>query len=349
MSGNRELVMLLVGDVFVVREDPPSVFRYVRDLLRGADFTFGNLEGSVADSGKPRPKTETAGSFKADARQITAVESAGFHAMTVANNHMMDCGQDALFETLGHLDRLGIAHSGGGRDFTEAHAPAIVEREGCRIAMLGYTSIFMNGWAAGPQSPGLAVMRAQTSYQPPPRFFEVPGSPATIHTWVVPADKAQLGADIAAARSRADIVVCAFHWGVSQGLKELADYQVELGHHAIDAGADLVFGHHPHAVQGVEVHQGRAIFYSLGNFTFARHKAAPGHELETMIVRCRIRDRRIKVVEFLPVLCDEQDNPHVLDLPEGRNVIELVTRRSIRFGTQFVASGDAMHVPTGVE
>lgn len=269
--------------------------------------------------------------------------------MTVANNHMMDFGQDAFFETLGHLDRLGVAHTGGGRNLAEAHAPAIVERGGCRIALLGYTSVFMNSSAAGPQSPGLAVMHAQTSYQPPARFFEAPGSPPTIHTWVVPEDKAQLSADIASARSRADIVVCTFHWGVSRGFKKLTDYQVELGRHAIDAGADLVFGHHPHVVQGVDVHHGRAIFYSLGNFTFATQNTKTGHELETMIIRCRIHDRRIRTVEFLPVLCDEQCNPHVVDLTEGRNVVELIKQRSAQFGTQFVADGNVIRVLTCAE
>src|SRR5258706_4854986 len=98
MSKNRELTMLLVGDVFVRREDPPSVFEHVRSLMRGADFMFGNLEGSVSDSGTPWHKGGK--NWKADARQITAVESAGFNAMTVANNHMMDFGYDELFRTM---------------------------------------------------------------------------------------------------------------------------------------------------------------------------------------------------------------------------------------------------------
>ena len=141
MSKSRELTMVMVGDVRVVRDDPPSTFQHVQSLLRGADFTLGNLEGSVADSGTLWPKGGAGGSWKSEARHITGVESAGFNAMNVANNHAMDFGYDALFETIGHLDRLGIAHTGGGRNFAEAHAPAIVEREGCRVALLGYTAV----------------------------------------------------------------------------------------------------------------------------------------------------------------------------------------------------------------
>ena len=348
MTKHRELTMLIVGDVFVRRDDPPGVFKHVKDLLRGADFTLGNLEGSVADSGAAREKAGAV-AWKADARQIAAVETAGFHAMTVANNHMMDYGHEALLETLSNLDRLGVKHAGGGHNFAEAHAPAIMEREGCRVALLGYTSVFMEGWAARPESSGLAVMSARTSYEPPARYFEAPGTPPIIHTWVVPADKVQLTADIAAARRQADIVVCTFHWGVSGGYKKLTEYQVELGHHAIDAGADLVFGHHPHVTQGVEVYRGRVIFYSLGNFTFARHNPAKGHELETMIIRCRIRDRQLQAVEFLPARCDQELNPHVLDLERGRDVVDLVRERSGEFGTEFVAHGDAMQVVTDGE
>lgn len=343
MAGNRELTMLCVGDVHVVREDPPRAFQHVRSLMRGADFMLGNLEGPYADSGTPWSTDHV--NFKADARQMTAVESGGFNAMNVSNNHMLDFGYDALFETLGHLDRLGIAHTGGGRNFAEAHAPAIVEREGCRVALLGYTAVYVPGWEAGAQSPGLAVMRGKTSYEPPQRFFEGPGRPAVIHSWILPEDKAQLSADIAAARKLADIVVCTFHWGVSGGFINLTEYQVDLGHHAIDAGADLVFGHHPHVVQGIEVYKGKAIFYSLGNWVFALHGFA--HPPETMIMRCRIQDRRIKAVEFIPALLDDQGDPSVLDLAEGRNVIELIKRRSAQFGTQFVASGDAIGVSAG--
>lgn len=348
MSKNQEMTALIVGDVYVRRDDPPSVFQHVKDLLRSADFTLGNLEGSVADSGLAREKAG-AEAWKSDARQMAAVEIAGFHAMTVANNHMMDYGHEALLETLSNLDRLGVKHTGGGRNFAEAHAPAVVEREGCKVALLGYTSVFMDGWEAGPQSPGLAVMRAHTSYQPPARYFEAPGSPPIIHSWVSAQHKDQLSADVAAARKQADIVICTFHWGVSAGFKKLTEYQMELGRHAIDAGADLVFGHHPHVMQGIEVYRGRPIFYSLGNFTFARHNPAKGHELETMIIRCRIRDRRLHTVEFIPARCDAEFNPHALDLETGRDVVAIVKERSAQFGTRLDAHGDAVRVITDLQ
>jgi poly-gamma-glutamate synthesis protein (capsule biosynthesis protein) len=352
--------MVLVGDVMVDRDDPPSVFRHVKDLLRQPEFTFGNLEGVCADcEGVPWPKggsyrIENAGSSRDDygvepsnsrfeARQLTAVEAAGFDALSLANNHILDFGHAPLIENLEHLDRMGIAHAGAGRNFEEAHAPALVERSGCRVAMLGYTCIFMRGWEAGPQKPGVAVMRVRTTYEPSTRALELPGLPPRVHTWVLAKDKAQLAGDIAHARSKADVVVCSFHWGLSQDGK-LPDYQSELGRHAIDSGADLVFGHHPHMLHGVEVYRGRAILYSLGAFAFAHYNPKKGYEAEAILVRCRIGDRKIRQIEYLPVRCDEKLDPYIPDLAEGKKVIDLIARRSAQFGTRFVTNGTAIGI-----
>jgi poly-gamma-glutamate capsule biosynthesis protein CapA/YwtB (metallophosphatase superfamily) len=342
MQSTTRKTLLLVGDIFVQRDDPPSVFQHVAETLRNADFTFGNLEGSTSDGGAPWSIKET--NWRADGRQVEAVKFAGFDALNVANNHMLDFGHAGLFETLERLDGCNIAHTGGGRNLAEAHAPAIVEKDGCRVAMLGYTSVFIPEWAAGENSPGLAVMRARTSYEAPSRVFEVPGTPPVIRTQMAPQDKKQLELDIKAARERADIVVCAFHWGISRGFMKVAEYQTELGRHAIDVGADIIFGHHPHVIQGVEVYKGKAIFYSLGNFTFAQHNPAKGHEAETIMVRCGIADRRIETVEVVPVRCDQNIDPHILDLEQGDDIVKMIAQRSASFGTRFEPAGDAVRL-----
>lgn len=343
-----DLIMMLVGDVFVSRDDPPSVFNDVRPTLRACDFLLGNLEGAVADGGVLWSVKET--QWKADAQQIMAPSSVGFDAMAMANNHVLDFGYDAMFETMALLDREGIAHTGAGHDFAQAHKPAVVERKGCKVGLVGYTSVFMKEWAAEDDKPGLAVMRARTAYEAPSRVHEVPGTPPIVRTWMVSEDKKQLEADIAAARAAgADIVVCSFHWGVSRGHREIVDYQIELAHHAIDCGGDIVFGHHPHVTQGVEVYKGKAIFYSLGNFTFAQHNPGKGHEAETAIVKATIRERRIVGVEYLPVVCDSKATPFLRDCTSGAEVVELLTRRSKQFGTEFRVGTASVEVVLGQE
>jgi poly-gamma-glutamate synthesis protein (capsule biosynthesis protein) len=165
---------------------------------------------------------------------------------------------------------------------------------------------------------------------------------------MVAEDKKQLEADVAAARAAgADIVVCSFHWGVSRGHREIVEYQIELAHHAIDCGGDIVFGHHPHVTQGVEVYKGKAIFYSLGNFTFAQHSPAKGHEAETAIVKATIRDRRIIGVEYLPVVCDSKATPFMRDCTSGAEVVDLLTRRSKQFGTEFRVGKTSVEIVLG--
>lgn len=342
-GSGRQQTLLIVGDVYVNRADPPTVFQHVRDRLRSADFLLGNLESPCADSGSIWHKPK-GGSWKAEPRQLDAVIDARFSALSATNNHIMDYGHDALLETLTHLDRAGIGHAGAGPTLAEARRPAIIDRDGTRIAMLAHTCVFTPGWEATAERPGLSVLRAHTAFEPHPRLYETPGKPPTVRSWMAKDDKAQLALDIAAARAEADLVICSFHWGVSEGYEALTEYQVELGHDAIESGADLVFGHHPHLIQGIEVFQGRPIFYSLGNFSFARQNPAAGHEYENIMARCTIRDGRIVSVGYLPVLTDRNLDPRVLPASESADIAALVARRSKRFGTRFAAEGDAIRV-----
>src|SRR5690606_7312001 len=114
---------------------------------------------------------------------------------------------------------------------------------------------------------GVATIGATTAYQPSPRLVEMPGALPTVLTFVKPPDLAALRQRIQALRSNVDLVVASFHWGVSD-FQETQDYQQELARAAIDSGADVVIGHHPHMVQRIEVYSGKPIFYSLGNFVF---------------------------------------------------------------------------------
>jgi poly-gamma-glutamate synthesis protein (capsule biosynthesis protein) len=130
---------------------------------------------------------------------------------------------------------------------------------------------------------------------------------------------------------------------------KIAEYQIELAHHAIDCGADIIFGHHPHVLQGVEVYKGRAIFYSLGNFTFAQHSLAKGHEAETAIVRCNVDGKKIRAVEYLPARIDDNIDPHVLSLTEGQYIVDLIANRSSAFKTKFAPQGNAIRLVDACE
>ena len=240
-SGDASLIF--VGDIMVAEtpgelisrgEDP---FQPFAALLSSHDVRIGNLECVVATTGTAEEKPYT---FRADPRTLPVLKR-HFDAVSLANNHSGDFGKAAFAEQLALMDKAGLPYFGGGRDATAAHAPWIVERNGVRIALLGYGEFKPRSFEADASRPGVA--------------------------WSGEDD--DVIEDIIAARRvhRADIVIPFMHWG----WEDEPDPSPRLRAFArrmIDAGADLVVGGHPHVTQGAEYYRGKPIIYSLGNFLF---------------------------------------------------------------------------------
>lgn len=342
----KDIEVVFVGDSYVQRPDPDSAFVYVGDYLRAADIAFCNLETVIADPQYLVPEHCRRGP-RTDEWMLDAYLRAGIKVVNMANNPSMYKGVEGLLRTIDLLDGAGIAHAGGGRNLAEARRPAMVERKGVRVAFVSRTSVFAITAPATPERGGVAVVRVKTSYEPPERFFEMPGVPPIIHTVPDPTDVAAMREDVRAAKEQADVVVMSWHWGVSPtggGTGELVDYQVEMGHAAIDAGADLVIGHHPHLVQPVEVYKGKVIFYSIANLV---HDLSERHRNQaTILARCWIRDRQIREVSFVPGWIDEKNQPRFqkpIELPE---VVRHVQQISRSFETQFNVKEDEIIVCT---
>lgn len=242
------LRLIAVGDIMLDGTARPVLnekgydypFVQVKRYLAGAQVVFGNLEGPLTTRGAAeQDKTYV---FRSPPDKVSrALAAAGFNVVTLANNHTLDYGADGLAQTVEALDAAGIGHTGAGASLAEARRPVIIEAAGRRVALLGYSLTLPENFYAEANKPGTAF-----------------------------GHEAYVRADIAAARKQADIVVVAFHWG-QEGKTSLRDYQVQLGHAAIDAGAAAVIGHHPHILQGVEHYKDGVILYSLGNFTFGSY------------------------------------------------------------------------------
>jgi poly-gamma-glutamate synthesis protein (capsule biosynthesis protein) len=245
----RPLVLAAVGDVnlgdrvarAIAARGPHYPWDGVAPLLRGADLTTANLECAVSTRGEPWPAKEYRFRGSPDALGVAA-RAAGLDVLTVANNHALDYGRDAFLDTIRHARRAGAAVVGGGADLDAARRPVVLERGGLRVAFLGYSDVRPLGFDAGDGVPGTA-----------PAFPEL------------------LGADVRAARRRADLVVVWFHWGVE--LEPRPRWrQHELAGAALNAGATVVLGAHPHVLQGVSSVPGRRLVaWSLGNFVFPAH------------------------------------------------------------------------------
>jgi poly-gamma-glutamate synthesis protein (capsule biosynthesis protein) len=256
------VTLLAAGDVGAKRADPSSIFRGCRDALAEGDVVFAQLETTVTDRGARAPNARLA--MRAPPSTARAARDAGIGVMSFAGNHCLDWGYEGFDDTLRHMKSAGVALCGAGQTLAEARRPAIIRSGDMTLAFLAYSSILPEGYGASRDRAGCAPMRAHTVHEA--IEHDQPGTPARTRTFAHRPDLDALVADVKAARSQADIVLVSLHWGIHMIEGVLADYQHEVAHAAIDAGAHAILGHHPHILKGVGFHKGAPIFYSLGNF-----------------------------------------------------------------------------------
>jgi poly-gamma-glutamate capsule biosynthesis protein CapA/YwtB (metallophosphatase superfamily) len=211
-------------------------------LFRAADWRACNLECVLSDRGRPWSFPPKAFHFRSDAKNVAVLKAAGIDAVSLANNHTLDFEFDALFEMLRLLDEAGIRHAGAGADLAEASAPAICEVAGRRIGLIAFTDNEPM-WAATESEPGV---------------FHVPID-------LEGAAAVRLLDAVRRARGQVDLLVVSAHWGPNWGYRPERAH-VPFGRALIDAGADVVFGHSCHVFQRLDVHAGRPILYSAGDF-----------------------------------------------------------------------------------
>ncbi len=258
-----------VGDVLVRRLDPRDAFDHAQPVLDTADVLFGNCEGAFTDKSVPHPACGWP--VVAPASHLAPIIAAGFDVMNCANNHIIDGGFDAMFETVEKLNSGGVQTLGVGRNLAEALEPRFVEHKGKRVGFLGFSSVHPPKYAATDRTPGLAALRIHSHYHLPAEdaygYIE-PGAPPHVYTYCRPDDVVLLQEQTRKLRAVCDIAVLSFHWGRSSVPAFITEYERQLGRAAVDAGADIVLGHHHHMLRGIEIYNGKPIFYGLGHFVF---------------------------------------------------------------------------------
>src|SRR5918995_1342715 len=206
----------------------------VREYLSSADLTLANFENPVIRGAVYHPEATT---FTGDLRLMPVLDQAGMDGVTLGNNHILDAGTTGVDETMRHLDDAGIAHAGAGMDLAEARKPMVFDLGGTKVGVLSYLDIPSYGWAwATGTAPGTA-----------------------------PLVKKVMEEDIKRLRPKVDLILVMPHWG-KEYIATPEPGQVDLAHAAMDAGADLLIGGHAHWPKGIEVYDGKPIFYGVGNF-----------------------------------------------------------------------------------
>jgi poly-gamma-glutamate capsule biosynthesis protein CapA/YwtB (metallophosphatase superfamily) len=338
---------MLTGDINLMNVTDPQVpFALIRDTLQQADVLFGNLECCFHEPAPGRPLEHEG--FHAPLASAQALVIGGYRAVGNANN--VNYGEDAIRSSLKQLEGIGVPYTGAGVNRRDARAPAIVTHEGLRFGFLQRTSVY---WATGHEatdtSPGVAVLTGRTAYEPmlhtrragvPPA--NRPGLPPAILTWADARSLAEFTGDLGALRAGADIVVASHHWGL---FEDVLDYQVEIAHAAIDAGADVVMGHGPHYACAVEMYRGKPIFYGLGSFSFHTGHGGRAHgDWVGMLACLTFDDSALVDVAFSLVRHNERNETYVCDLRQDKEAVEQILRRCDRFSTTLAISGNEMVV-----
>ncbi|MGF1544453.1 MAG: CapA family protein [Parvularculaceae bacterium] len=315
--------ILLAGDAnFQGREKPEDALRHVRATIAEADVTFLNLEGPFAgastDSNAPDvPHKDWQHS---EPGQVAALTASGVDLVGVANN--VTYPWPALMRSLAVLEEADVQWVGGGADLNAAHAPAVREIDGVVVGFLQYAStVFPFQHAAGETRPGGAHIKVHTAYQDPEKY-DKPGTPAKVVTWLDPASKARMTGDVAALKTRSDVVIVSYHWGLSNTTEAL-DYQSDIARAVIDAGADVVFGHGPHRYQKVEIYKGKPILHSLAQLAFDdRRRDRRTRFREGLLARVVADKEGLAAVSLVPTWRDDDNDVRLYD-PRGGKGAEL--------------------------
>ena len=251
-------------------------FSKINDYLKRADVLFGNLEGPISDKGV---KVGSIYSFRNNPKAIEGLVFSGFDILSVANNHIFDYGRKAMEDTFLRLKEAKIDYVGAGFNEKEAHSSLIKEIKGIKIAFLGYTNLGSEYWSAKGEKSGIA--------------------------WL---NEDNLKKDINSAKNQADLVVVSMHFG-DEYMDLPNSEQKFFAHLAVDSGADLVLGHHPHVIQPIEQYKTGFIAYSLGNFIF--DQGFSEKTMKGLILKVLIEDDKIKELIPLEIKINQYFQPEI--------------------------------------
>jgi poly-gamma-glutamate capsule biosynthesis protein CapA/YwtB (metallophosphatase superfamily) len=326
--GDKAVEMLIIGDIQVHsrRADPTTAFNRMRDTLKKADLVYANLEGLLVKSvGTTIDIPDKPEWTHPGPDGVKALKAANITVVGVANN--VASGRANILKSVAVLDANGIIHTGAGKNIDAAHKPAIVERKGVKIGFLQYTARWYQDkdMIATATEAGVAKITSLDGVT------------------IDPGDLDRVKADIRKLRPQVDIVVVSHHnrdgstavqFGSVKGTSAGRDrskteaYQKQLAHVALDSGADLVFGHGTHTIQGVEIYNGKPILYAIGHSNFDQ----PGYEksVDGLVARVVIQGKSIRRVSFVPVSRDGNNDVYLLDPAEGEGakLVQWVKDRS---------------------
>jgi poly-gamma-glutamate capsule biosynthesis protein CapA/YwtB (metallophosphatase superfamily) len=358
---SETVTMAVVGDCFPTDRfyadgEPLSEgFNQALEQLAATDLRFGNFEPPLSERGTPAEKLANVRSHPSVAQDFARLS---FDVVTLANNHVTDYGPDALADTIQIFDDMGVQHVGAGATLADAVEPVILERSGIRIGFIAFTCLAAPNARATAEKPGVAAIRVQSGYEVDPLWeIEEPGEPlmVTIRTRTDETDTEFALERIRDLRAQVDFLCVSIHMGYG-GAEELAEYQRPLSHAVIDAGADAIFGNHTHAVQGIEIYNGKPVLYSPGTFIGRQEPFDTSAMSDSMLkivaqlspdgymAHLRIAKDGSSSLELLPTSVDDHGLPIVAEGDVADRIFARVSKHSAKLDTS-VERRDGRIVP----
>lgn len=294
---NEEVTLISVGDISYSRgverivkgqKDINYPFLKVKDYLKSADLVLGNLETPITP-GLEIPDFEMI--FRSNPGTEQALKEAGFSILSLANNHTPNFGGQGLKDTFSYLEKAGIKYVGAGKNEQEANQPVYLEAKGIKFAFLAYndSDVVPAVYEATYTHAGTAFMRIEKMVK-----------------------------SVKEAKQKADFVIVSMHSG-TEYVNKPNDSQVNFAHAAIDAGAALVIGNHPHVVQTMEKYKEKYIFYGLGNFVFDQMWSQETRE--GLTIKAYFTKRGISKITLLPVIIENYSQPRMATSAEAEKIL----------------------------
>jgi poly-gamma-glutamate synthesis protein (capsule biosynthesis protein) len=320
-SNSIEIITIsAVGDIMLGGEVETRIklygakypFEHIASFLKDSDITFANLESPLTNENnkaiwdytkildKPiLSGNKTIGSAiycKSIPEAVEGLTYAGIDVVSIANNHIMDYGENGLFDTINILSQNDIKFVGAGKDKNDARTPIIINAKNIKVGFLAYCDVYL----ASKKRPGAN----STNY---------------------------ITQDIKILKEQVDVVVVSIHQGM-----DISDFplpnEINTMHSIIDCGADLVLRHHPHVIQGIEHYKNGVIVYSLGNFIFDYTIDPLWKDLikakESMIFRCKLSKEGIIETDFTPIIINDNFQPEIYSSLNGNQITERIKNLS---------------------